>query len=211
MYLQACPHVAGAAALVRAATNGKLSNKQIRSILLQTTRNMTELDGAVSTGMLDLSAAMQSAISLANAPPILPDPAPIPPPPLDLPPSGTPLSKAKPLNEQGTLAIVLDIPGTSCQAFARAVQATYASAFRTIASADKAVKIKNVQNKCRTPALSQTDPLLQFTHSVNVRSGLPSAMTRIQAALIDGGITKLVEKKHKNTSFKFRSFSIAAT
>jgi Subtilase family len=222
----ACPHVAGAAAILRAATNGNISNKQIRSILLQTARNMTELKGIVSTGMLDLGSAMQSAISLAQAPPpvgppvLPPAPAPAPglsPPPISPTPAPTPapapspFSKAKPVNEQGALMIVLDIPGTSCQAFGRVGQANYATAFRTVASVDKAVKIKSIKNTCRAPALSHPDPLLQFTHTLDIRQGLPSAMNKIQAALVDGGIIKLVEKKNKDTTFRFRSFTIAAT
>ncbi|KAH7619350.1 putative (S)-ureidoglycine aminohydrolase [Nannochloris sp. 'desiccata'] len=177
----ACPHVAGAAALLRAATNGKLSNRQIKSIILQTARNMTELKGAVSTGMLDLDAAMQSAILLSQIPPILsPAPAPTPAP--------APIVKANPLKQQGTLTIVLEIPGTSCQAFIRAVQPTYASAFRTVAAVDRAVKIRSVKNTCRAPSLSHTDPLLQFTHTIQFRQGLPSAMNKIQAALTDGSV-----------------------
>jgi hypothetical protein len=219
----ACPHVAGAAALLRAATNGKLSNKQIRTILLQTARNITELNGAVSTGMLDLSAAMQSAIALADftsAPPPVPPPAPPPapapapsPPPSSPPPapSPAPISKVKQVNEKGALTIVLEIPGTSCQAFARAAQAAYVSAFQTVAAVDKLVKIKNVQNKCRAPALSHPDPLLQFKHTINIRQGLPSAMNKIQAALVDGNVARLVEKKQMGTSFRYRSFTIAAT
>jgi hypothetical protein len=224
----ACPHVAGAAALLRAATNGKLSNRQIRSILLQTARNTTDLEGAVSTGMLDLGAAMQSAILLSQVPPILsPDPAPNPPPlspppspppsfpppasppPSQPPPSPPSVKEANPVKEQGALTIVLEIPGTSCLAFSRAAQGTYSRAFRKAAAADRAVRIRSVKNSCRASDVSHSDPFLEWKHTIQFRKGLPSAIDRIQTALTDGSVAKLLEKR--STPYKFRSFTIAAT
>jgi len=63
----AAPHVAGAAALLRSATRGKLSNAEIKQILLDTAQPLDSLKERVRNGgMLDLEAAMKRALSLVT-------------------------------------------------------------------------------------------------------------------------------------------------
>jgi subtilisin family serine protease len=81
----AAPHVAGAAALLRGATEGRLTMQEIRGVLLNTTRAAAGLAGKVATGgVLDVAAAMDAAMARAFAPPpaplLPPSPPPSPPP-----------------------------------------------------------------------------------------------------------------------------------
>lgn len=73
----ACPHVSGVAALIVAKAGVKLSNDDVRSILLTTTDNhypdnLSTYAGKLGTGRLNAFKAIQKAEEIANAPSVDP-------------------------------------------------------------------------------------------------------------------------------------------
>ena len=67
--------------------------------------------------------------------------------------------------------------------------------------------IKGVQNTCRGPSLSRTDPLLLFTTKMEVSKGLQPALVSVQNALGSGTVAKQMVQKFKKL-YNIRSYNI---
>ena len=81
----ATPHVAGSLLLMRAASNGTLSNAVLRELLLSSATKVPALTSYVGSGSkLNLSAAVAAASDRAAAPSPPQSPPPGPPPPATL-------------------------------------------------------------------------------------------------------------------------------
>jgi subtilisin family serine protease len=111
----ATPHVAGAAALVRAADPG-VPATQVVQALIASAHHLPSLDGFVASGgVVDAVAAINRALAIPNPVPTQPETAPPPPPP---PPPPTAPAKARfgsvSVNRRGVVTLRLfGNPGTT--------------------------------------------------------------------------------------------------
>jgi hypothetical protein len=216
----AAPHVAGAAALIKAATNGMLSNMQIRSTILETAKKLPGLEAKVSTqGMLDVGAAMNRSMQLANSmvQRLIPSPlqrSPPSPSPLayDILPRPSPISDKKDNNnidnysgDISSFVLSMEVSGTSCVAFSRKAQGICSSLLRLYAG----MRVRDIRTTCKGPALFGKDRYLLISSIVTMSQGQSGkqAMKNIKNMLQSNTMENDVSQQLKDPSFKLRTFT----
>lgn len=207
----AAPLVAGAAALLKAATN--LTNMQIRQVLMDSARFLPDLVGKTTVaGSLDIGQAMRMALALSA---VQPTPQPTEPtvevisPPPDhtfFPEEETDKSVLTPIEqdfsrfERGRgIDLIAAVPGRSCLAFRRAASRAYSKAIRSATT----TRIRDIKTKCRGPPLfSRNKPEMQVTFEITVSQGFSSTAlaANVVSALQDGS---LLATMRQNVGSKF--------
>jgi hypothetical protein len=216
----AAPLVAGAAALLRSATGGRLPNAVVRQVLMDTARPLDSLQGMVSTGgMLDLEAAMAMALGIDNAappPPHTPSPPP-PPPPSPPPPRPPPPARSPPPppvfrsppppppqivqaygvvggSSNGPVSVEMKFLGQSCLAFRARAWNAYSRALRKAA----AVRVQQLKFSCNNSPLSASIPFVAVTFTVGVdKKDVAAAAANLRRALAAGPVWASLAKQLK--------------
>lgn len=216
----AAPMVAGTAALLKSRAGNKLTNAQIRGIILSSAAPLAALKPKIKGGLLDVDAAMAAVDRALERMAILPSPPPPPPTPSPLPVTPKPVKKRRkrpsffnrkspaPTSKSTTkkptvpslreavkdlIRAKLTVAGSSCQDFIDNGKRSFVQTAKKLAR----TPVSNIKISCAVGLKGKQSSRLTITMTIDADRPI-LAGANIKKAIGSGSFASALKKKLRN-------------